>query len=111
MSAVSVDVDQRRVNRPVYTTPDYVDVHVLQGDSQAQSRSDFPSQKGNAVAVDSGTSVVVGPASAFRSGVAGYADFAGEVAVGVASPAVLAGVVTSAFASHCWGGIPGRSCW
>ena len=87
------------VYRPVYTAPEYEDVHVLQGDSQAQSRSNLPSPKGNVVCMDCSTNVVGGPASAFRSVVAGYADFAGEVAVGVASPAVLAGVVASGVAS------------
>ena len=42
------------MNRPVYNAPDYVDVHMLQGYSQAQSRSNFPSQKGNVVSVDTG---------------------------------------------------------
>ena len=39
--------------------------------------------------MDCGTCVVGGPASVFLSGTDGYADFAGEVVVGVASPAVL----------------------
>ena len=79
---MSVDADWRRVNRPVYTVPDYVDVNVLQGASQAQWRSNFHSQRGNVVGVDCGTRVVGGQASAFQSGVAGYTDFAGEVTVG-----------------------------
>ena len=35
VSTVSIDADRRRVNRPVYIVPDYVDVNFLQGDSQA----------------------------------------------------------------------------
>ena len=96
------------MNRPVYTSPEYEDVHVLQEDSQTQSRSNFPSPKGNIVGVDCSANVVGGPASAFRSGIAGYADFAGEVAVGVASPAVLAGVVASEVASPAVAGAASR---
>ena len=48
---------------------------------------------GGAVSVDCGTGVVGGPASAFLSGTDGCVDFAGDVAVGVTSPAVLAGEV------------------
>ena len=56
---MSFDVDWRRVNRPVYT--EYKDVHVLQGDSQAQLGSNFPLPKGNVVDVDCGTNVVGEP--------------------------------------------------
>ena len=49
--------------------------------------------------MDCGTYVVGGPASAFRSGIDGYADFAGEVAIGVASPAIIAGAVAVEAAS------------
>ena len=45
------------------------------------------------------------PASAFRSGVDGYTDFAGEVAVGVASPAVPAGAVAIGVASPAVAGV------
>ena len=64
MSTVSVDADRRRVNWPMYTVADYMDVNML-GDSQAAHlRSSRPSQRGNVVGVDCGTSVVGGPASA-----------------------------------------------
>ena len=43
--------------------------------------------------MDCGTGVVGGPASAFLSGTDGCVDFAGEVAVSVMSPPVLAGDV------------------
>ena len=58
VSTVSIDADWRRVNLPVYILPDYVDVNVLQWDSQAQLRSNFPSQRGNVVGVNCGASVV-----------------------------------------------------
>ena len=45
--------------------------------------------------MDCGTFVVGGPASAFLSGAVGDADFAGDVAVGVASPVILAGEVAT----------------
>ena len=53
---------------------------------------------GVAAGVDCGTFVVGGPASAFLIGADGCANFAGDVAVGVASPAALSGDV---------GGVPG----
>ena len=54
---------------------------------------------GGAVSVDCGTGVVGGPASAFLSGTDGCVDLAGDVAVGVTSPAVLAGEVAVVMAS------------
>ena len=75
MSAVSVDATRERVDRTVFT---YLTVLRL---------------------MDCGTCVVRGLASAFLSGADGYADFAGDVAVGVASPAVFAGDVAVGMAS------------
>ena len=84
---MSVDAERRRVNRPVYTVPEYVDVNVLgQRDSQAQLRSNFPSQRGNVVGVDCGTSVVGGPAW-------------------------CCWICRLCWGGRHWGGIPGCSCW
>ena len=59
----------------------------------------------DAVGVDDGTCVVGRPASAVRSVVDGYADFAGEVAVCVVSPAVLAGAVAVEASSPAVAGV------
>ena len=54
---------------------------------------------------------VGGPASAFLGGAEGCTDFAGEVAVVVMSPAILAGDVAFGVAlSALLGGVPSRSC-
>ena len=66
----------------------------LQRDSWTRSGSDLPQRGESAVSVDSDVRFVGGPASAFLSGADGCADFAGEVAVVVMSPVVLAGDVT-----------------
>ena len=82
--------------------------------------------------------MVGGPASAFLSGTDRCVDYAGDVTVGVTSPAVLAGEVAVVMDSpavagaesladfagdfavcrcwglvpgRCWGGVPGRSYW
>ena len=65
----------------------------LQRDSWTHSGSDLSQRGESAVRVDSAVSFVRGPASVFRSGADGCADFAGEVVVVVTSPAVLAGDV------------------
>ena len=91
-STVSVNVTRRGVDGTVSTVSDGVEVDdsdMTQRDSRTQSR-----RGGGAVCVDCGIGVVGGPASAFLSGTDGYVDIAVEVAVGVASPADLAGVVT-----------------
>ena len=56
---------------------------------------------GGATGVDCGTIVVGGPASAFRSGAGGWADFAGDVSAGVASlaDAVVASLADAGVAS------------
>ena len=79
VSVVSVDVTWWRVDRPV---------------SPLQGRGG-----GVATGVNCGVLWSEDPASAFLSGVGGCVDFAGDVAVGVASPAVLAGDVTVGVAS------------
>ena len=78
VSVVSVDADRKRVNQTVSIVPDCMDV-IMEGGG------------GGAVGVDGGDCVIGRPASAFRSDIDGYADFAGEVAAGVASSTVLAG--------------------
>ena len=85
---MSVHTDRKRVDQTVSTVPDCVKVDVV-----------YVMGGGAAVSVDCGTCVVGGPASVFRSGIDGYADFAGEVAVGVAPPAVLAAAVAVGMAS------------
>ena len=71
---MSVDATRKRVDQPVSTIPDSVDVDssgVLQRDGQAQSGSGLPLRGGGggrgggvAAGVDCGTFVVIGPASA-----------------------------------------------
>ena len=62
---------------------------------QAQSESDLPLRGGGgaATSVDCGVLVIRWLASALLSGAHGCVDFAGDVAVGVASPAVIDGDV------------------
>ena len=95
VSAVSVDATRRRVDRTVSTVSDSVMVvtEELQWDSWTRSGNDLPQRGESAVSVDSAVSLVGGLASAFLSGADGCADFAGEVAVVVTSPAVFAGDV------------------
>ena len=92
VSAVSVDVTRRRVDRTMSTVSDSVMVvtEELQHDSWTRSGSDLPLRGESAVSVDSAVSFVGGPASTFLSSADGCADFAGEVAVVVTSPVVLA---------------------
>ena len=65
----------------------------LQRDCWTRLGSDLPQRGESAVSVDSAVSFVGGSASAFLSDADGCADFAGEVAVVVTSPAILAGDV------------------
>ena len=84
------------------TVPGSIDVDingVLQLDIQAQLGSGLSLREGVATCVDCGAFAVGGPTSSFLSGADGYVDFAGDVAVGVASPAVLAGDVAITVAS------------
>ena len=85
---MSVDADWKRVNQTVFTVPDYMDVNVSQRDSQTQLRSGLPSRGGGGCSQCGWW---------YLCGVDGYAHFAGEV--GVACPAVLAGVVAIGVAS------------
>ena len=115
VSVVSVDVTWGRVDRPVSTVPDSIDVDVngvFQLDRQAQSGSGLPLRGGGgATGADCDTFVVGGPASAFLSGTDGSVNFAGNVSVAVASSAVLAGDVAVGVASLAVAGVPGRPCW
>ena len=70
VSAVSVDATRKRVDQPVSTISDSVDVDssgVLQRDGQAQSGTGLHLRGGGggAASVDCGTFVVGGPASMF----------------------------------------------
>ena len=108
VSVLLVNVTQKRVDRPVSTVPNSVDVDVngvLQLDRQAQLGSGLFLREEVVTGVDCGAFMVGGPASAFMSGVDGCVDFAGDVAVGVASPAVLAGGVTIRVASPAVAGV------
>ena len=88
---MSVDATRGRVDWPVSTVSDDVDVDVndvRQLDRLAQVESGLPLQGGggaSATGVDSGVFMVGGLVSAFLSGVDGYVDFAGDVVIGVAS--------------------------
>ena len=95
MSAVSVDATWRRVDRNVSTVSDSVLVvtEELQRDSWTCLGMDLPQRGESSVSVDCAVSLVGGPASAFLSGADGCADFAGEVAVVVTPLAILAGDV------------------
>ena len=92
VSAMSVDVTWRRRDRILSTFSDRVMVVMedLQWDCWIRSGSD-PSRRGeSAVNVGSAVGFVGGQVSAFLSGTDGCADFAGEVAIVVTLPAVLA---------------------
>ena len=85
-----VDVTHKRVYRPVSTVPDSVDVDVndtLWLDRQAQLGSDLLLREEVVTGVDCDAFVVGGPYM-------GSVDFAGDVVVGAAAPAILAGGVT-----------------
>ena len=83
------------MDRTVSTVSDSVGVvaEELQWDRWNHSGSDLPQRGESVVSVDSAVSFVGGPSSAFLSGADGRADFAGEVAVVVTTPAALAGDV------------------
>ena len=96
--AVSVDVNRKRVDRPVSTVPDRVgnDVTgVLQHNSQVQSENSLPLWCGLWCIRGRGAGLCTD----------GCANLAGDVAAGVASPAVLAGDVAIGVASPAVAGV------
>ena len=83
-----------------------VDVNgVLRLDKQAQLGSDLFMWEEAVTGVNCGAFLIRKPASAFLSGVDGCVDFAGDVAVGVASPAILAGGVAVGVAPPAVAGV------
>ena len=93
VSAISVNATRRRRDRILSTVSDSVMVvtEKLQRDCWIRSGSNLSRRETNTVDVDSTVGFVGGQASAFLSVIDGCTDFAGEVAVMVTSPAVLAG--------------------
>ena len=109
-----VDATLRQRDRILSTVSDSVMVvtEELQRDCWTRSGSDLPRRGESVVGVESGVGFVGGTASALLSGADGCADFAGEVAIVVTSPIILAGdvAVGVALLAVAGRGIPSRSC-
>ena len=104
ISAVLVDVTQERVDQPVSTGPTGMDANTDCASKlaqQAELGSNLSLQEEVVTGVDCRDFVVGEPTSSFLSGAVWCVDFSGDVAVGVTSPAVFAGVVTRPMLGWC----------